>query len=441
MLCSKGKNFALRRVKMSMNNGRSARRRVVVTGLGAMSPNGIGIEEFWDGTRSGRSGIDTIASFDPESLSCRIAGEVKKFQPENYLPPRDLKRVGRVVPLAIAATQEALRAARVCLQETSLEEKRSWGVVLGSGGGAPDFIEEQYRLYFSDQLRKVSAYNVSSSTLGTISSEVSLCFDFRGLSHMVSTGCTSSTDAIGYAFNLIRFGLSDRLITGGVDATITPGIMRGFCIMQVVSNSHNESPRSGSRPFDRRRDGFVLGEGAWILVLEEREHALARGAPVFAEVMGYGSTCDAYHRVRLDPRGEEPARAMTLAIQDAGICKDEIGYLALHGTSTLLNDKTETLAVKLCFGPQAYEIPMSSLKSMIGHPQGASGAAGVVGAILGMNHGFLPPTINYQEPDPECDLNYIPNRGIAKSVDFSLCNCIGFGSKNSALVIARGDPG
>ena len=426
---------------MSESNGHPQRRRVVVTGLGAMSPNGIGIEEFRDATRSGRSGIDTIASFDPESLSCRIAGEVKNFKPESYLSPRELKRVGRVVPLAIAATKEALHVARVCLQETSLEEKRSWGVVLGSGGGAPDFVEEQYRLYFSDQLRKVSAYNVSSSTLGTISSEVSLYFDFRGLSHMVSTGCTSSTDAIGYAFNLIRFGLADRLITGGVDATITPGIMRGFCIMQVVSNSHNESPRFGSRPFDRLRDGFVLGEGAWILVLEEREHALARGAPVFAEVLGYGSTCDAYHRVRLDPRGEEPARAMTLAIQDAGVCKDEIGYLALHGTSTVLNDKTETLAVKLCFGRGAYQIPMSSLKSMIGHPQGASGAAGVVSAILGMNHGFLPPTINYQEPDPECDLNYIPNRGIAKSVDYALCNCIGFGSKNSALVIARGNPG
>jgi 3-oxoacyl-[acyl-carrier-protein] synthase II len=426
---------------MSMNNGRPPRRRVVVTGLGAMSPNGIGIEEFWDATRSGRSGIDTIASFDPESLSCRIAGEVKNFQPENYLSPRELKRVGRVVPLAIAATKEALKAARVCVQEMNLEEKRSWGVVLGSGGGAPDFIEQQYRLYFSDQLRKVSAYNVSSSTLGTISSELSLYFDIRGLSHMVSTGCTSSTDAIGYAFNLIRFGLADRLITGGVDATITPGIMQGFCIMQVVSNSHNESPRSGSRPFDRLRDGFVLGEGAWMLVLEEREHALGRGAPVFAEVMGYGSTCDAYHRVRLDPRGEEPARAMALAIQDAGICKDEIGYLALHGTSTVLNDKTETLAVKLCFGPAAYEIPMSSLKSMIGHPQGASGAAGVVSAIIGMNHDFLPPTINYQEPDPECDLNYIPNCGIAKSVDYALCNCIGFGSKNSALVIARGNPG
>jgi 3-oxoacyl-[acyl-carrier-protein] synthase II len=421
---------------MNANNGGPPRRRVVVTGLGAMSPNGLGIEQFWDSTRNARSGIDTIASFDPASLSCRIAGEVKNFRPEDYLPPRDLKRTGRVVPLAIAATQEALRVARVCLGESSLEEKRSWGVVLGSGGGAPDFIEEQYRLYFSDQLRKVSAYNVSSSTLGTISSEVSLHFDCRGPSHMISTGCTSSTDAIGYAFNMIRFGLADRLISGGVDATITPGIMQGFCIMQAVSTSHNEEPQRGSRPFDKLRDGFVLGEGAWILVLEEREAALARGAPVCAEVLGYASTCDAYHRVRLDPSGEEPARAMTVAIRDAGVCKDEIGYLALHGTSTVLNDKIETQAVKLCFGRRAYDIPMSSIKSMIGHPQGASGAAGVVSSILAMNDGFLPPTINYQDADPECDLNYIPNRGIGKPVEISLCNCIGFGSKNSALVIA-----
>jgi 3-oxoacyl-[acyl-carrier-protein] synthase II len=423
---------------MSADNSRPARRRVVVTGLGVVSPNGKGVDAFWDSTRNGVSGIDTISFFDPEALPCRVAGQVKNFRPEDVLLPKELKRMGRAAPLAVAATREAFQRAGIEPEHASLEEKRSWGVILGSGGGAPDFIEDQYRLYFSDQLRKVSAYNVSSSTLGTLSSEISLHFDLRGPSHMISTGCTSSTDAIGYAFNMIRFGLADRLVTGGVDATITPGIMQGFCVMRVLSFSHNENPSQASRPFDRLRDGFVLGEGAWILVLEERERALARGACIWAEVMGYGSTCDAYHRVRLDPRGEEPARAMTVAIEDAGVAKDEIGYLALHGTSTILNDKTETLAVKLCFGRRACEIPMSSIKSMIGHPQGASGAAGVMAAILGMNHGFLPPTINYDEPDPECDLNYIPNRGIATPVDISLCNCIGFGSKNSALVIARG---
>src|SRR5437870_5895032 len=306
---------------MSVNNGRPARRRVVVTGLGAVSPSGIGVKAFWEALRDGINGVDTITGFDPEPLSCRIAGEVKNFHSDGYLPANELKRMGRAVPFAIAATQEALQLARLSPESFSLEEKQSWGVVLGSGGGTPDFTEEQYRLYFTDQLRKVSAYNVSSSTLGTISSEVSLYFDFRGASHMISTGCTSSTDAIGYAFNMIRFGLVDRMITGGVDATITPGVMQGFCIMQAVSTSHNEDPPCGSRPFDRMRDGFVLGEGAWTLLLEERDHALARGAPVFAEVLGYGSTCDAYHRVRLDPSGEEPSRAMTIAIQDAGIGK------------------------------------------------------------------------------------------------------------------------
>jgi 3-oxoacyl-[acyl-carrier-protein] synthase II len=237
---------------------------------------------------------------------------------------------------------------------------------------------------------------------------------------------------------MIRFGLADRLVSGGSDATITPGIMQGFCVMRVVTSSRNDEPERACRPFDKTRDGFVLGEGAWALILEERESALGRGAKIYGEVLGYGSTCDAYHRVRLNPDGEEPARAMTLAIQEAGVAKDEIGYVALHGTSTLLNDKTETLAAKLCFGARAFDIPMSSVKSMIGHPQGASGAAGVVAAILGMNHGFLPPTINYTEPDPECDLNYVPNRALLRQVDVALCNCIGFGSKNSALVIARG---
>jgi 3-oxoacyl-[acyl-carrier-protein] synthase II len=423
---------------MSVTNGRSPRRRVVVTGIGVVSPNGIGVDPFREAIRAGVSGIDTITSFDPEALSCQIAGEVKDFSPDKYLPVKELKRMGRSAQMAIAAAKEALTVSGVCANRASLDERRSWGVILGSGGGTPDFAESQYRLYFNDQLRKVSAYNISSSTMGLLSSELSLCFNFHGPSHVISTGCTSSTDAIGYAFNMIRFGLADHLITGGVDATITPGIMQGFCVMQAVSTAHNHQPQRASRPFDRLRDGFVLGEGAWILVLEEREQACARGAPIYAEVMGYGSTCDAYHRVRLDPSGEEPARAMRLAIQDAGISKDEIGYIALHGTSTVLNDRTETHAAKLCFGRRAYDIPMSSIKSMIGHPQGASGAAGAVAAILGMNGAFLPPTINYEEPDSECDLNYLPNGTNGKATDIALCNCIGFGSKNSALVIARG---
>lgn len=420
------------------SNIHSELRRVVVTGMGAVSPNGVGVDAYNDSLRQGVSGIDTIASFDPSRLSCRVAGEVKGVNLDELLPPRELKRTGRAVHLAIAATREALQRAGVCPDGMSLAERQSWGVILGSGGGTADFVEEQYRLYYSDQLRKISAYNVSSSTIGSLSSELSIHFGFHGPSHVISTGCTSSTDALGYAFNLIRFGLADQLVAGGADATITPAIMQGFCVMQAVSTAHNDEPARASRPFDRSRDGFVLGEGAWVLILEERAAALSRGAPIYAEVRGYGSTCDAYHRVRLEPSGEEPARAMSLAIADARLAKDDVGYVALHGTATVLNDKTETRATKLCFGKQARELPMSSVKSMIGHPQGASGAAGVVAAICAMNGGFLPPTINLEQSDPECDLNYIPNRSIAKATEIALCNCIGFGSKNSALVIERG---
>lgn len=419
-------------------NNRTERRRVVITGLGVVSPNGVGADAYETSLRQGVSGIDTIASFDPSPLPCRVAGEVKDVRLDALLPPRELKRTGRAVHLAIAATREALGRAGISPERMSLTERQSWGVILGSGGGSADFVEEQYRLYYADQLRKISAYNVSSSTIGSLSSELSIQFGFHGPSHVISTGCTSSTDALGYAFNLIRFGLADHLVAGGADATITPAIMQGFCVMQAVSTSHNDEPARASRPFDRSRDGFVLGEGAWILILEEREAALMRGAPIYAEVRGYASTCDAYHRVRLEPSGEEPARAMSLAIADARIAKDEVGYVALHGTSTLLNDKIETRASKLCFGKRAHELPMSSVKSMIGHPQGASGAAGVAAAICGLNGGFLPPTINLDEADPECDLNYIPNQSIAKAADIALCNCIGFGSKNSALVIERG---
>lgn len=412
---------------------------MVVTGIGAVAPNGIGIDAFSAALRAGMSGVALITLFDAEGLDCRIAAEIKNFSADDFITRQEIRRVGRAVPLLIAAAGEALSRAGICWQSLTTQEKQSWGVVIGSGGGTPDFTEEQYRLYFADQLHRVSAYNVSSSTPGSLPSELSLRFGFRGQSHLISTGCTSSTDALGYAFNMIRFGLATQLVSGGADATITPGIMQGFCVMRVVSASRNDDPERASRPFDRTRDGFVLGEGAWVLVLEEREHALERSAKIFGEVLGYASTCDAYHRVRLNPDGEEPARAMQLAIEDAGVAKDEIGYVALHGTSTQLNDRTETVAAKACFGRRAYEIPMSSVKSMIGHPQGASGAAGVASALLAMNQGFLPPTINYAEIDPECDLNYIPNRGLEKRTEIALCNCIGFGSKNSALVVARGD--
>ena len=418
------------------NNG-AGKKRVVVTGMGAVAPNGIGIDAYGSALLKGASGIAKITLFDAAGLDCQVAAEIKNFAADKFLDHQDARRVGRAVPLLLAAAGEALKRAGICSHSLTREEKQSWGVVIGSGGGAPDFTEEQYRRYFSDQLRRVSAYNVSSSTPGGLASELSLSFDFRGPSHLISTGCTSSTDALGYAFNMIRFGLAEHLVSGGVDATITPGVMQGFCVMRAVSASRNNEPERASRPFDRTRDGFVLGEGAWILILEEREHALARGARVQAEILGYASTCDAYHRVRLNPNGEEPARAMSLAIEDAAVAKEEIGYIALHGTSTLLNDRTETVAAKNCFGARAYDIPMSSVKSMIGHPQGASGAAGIVASALAIDRQLLPPTINLHDPDPACDLDFIPHRARPAAVEAALCNCLGFGSKNSAVVLGR----
>jgi 3-oxoacyl-[acyl-carrier-protein] synthase II len=410
-------------------------RRVVVTGMGAVSPNGIGLGAFWDGTRSGESGVREIRHFDVTDCPTRIAGQVDRFRPEDVLSGRDVKHVPRNTALALAAAGEALEEAGLNGRPLPLEERRSFGVVIGSGGAALEFAERQFRKYYLEDTKGVSLYTIPSSTPGSLSSEVSTRFQLRGPSHVVSTGCTSSTDAIGHALSLIRYGRVDRVLAGGADAPIAPGILLGFCLMKVMTPSWNAEPERGSRPFSRDRDGFVLGEGAWMLALESYEHARRRGAPIYGEILGYGSTCEAYHRVRLEESGEEPARAMGLALEDAGVDVADVDYLHLHGTSTVLNDRIETKAIRLLFGKRADDLPCSSLKSMIGHPQGASGAAGLVATLLAMRDRYLPPTINYDEPDPECDLDVVPNEGRPATLRTALCNCLGFGSKNSALVV------
>jgi 3-oxoacyl-[acyl-carrier-protein] synthase II len=262
-----------------------------------------------------------------------------------------------------------------------------------------------------------------------------MAFGLRGLSHVVSTGCTSSTDAIAYAAQHIALGRQEAMLAGGSDAPLAPGILKGFCLMKVLTEDWNEEPARASRPFSRDRSGMVLGEGAWVYVLEEYGRARERGANVYAEVTGYGATCDAYHRVRLEDTGEEPARAMRLALEEAGRAPEEVDYVNLHGTSTVLNDRIETRALKLALGEASQRIPMSATKSQIGHPQGASGAAGLAAALCAMETGVIPPTINLDEPAPECDLDYTPNQAREREVRVALCNCIGFGSKNSALVV------
>ncbi len=414
-----------------------AERRVAITGIGCLSPNGNGREAFARALAEGRSGIGRISLFDPEGLSATIAGEVKNFDPALHVGAKDLRHVSRAVPMAIAASSEALADAGIDPETLSLDERRALGVVLGTGGGAIEFTERMYHLYYTNQVKKASIYSIPSGTIGTLSSEISLRFGLRGASHVVSTGCASSTDALGYAFRAIKHGSADLFLTGGVDATVVRGIMEGFAMMRILSTAWERDPPRASRPFSADRDGFVLGEGAWMFVLENLERARARGARVHAEIRGYAATCDAHHRVRLDETGEEPARAMSLALAEAGLLPEAVDYVAYHGTSTELNDRVETRAMRRAFGPSAARIPGSSIKSMIGHPQGACGAAGLAATVLGMRDGFLPPTINLDAADPECDLDYVPN--VARRADFTtaLCNCIGFGSKNSALVVSR----
>ena len=412
-------------------------RRAAITGIGAVSPNGIGREAFWQATRNGVSGVSRISGFDVSRYAVQVAGQVSGFAEDDYVSPKDRPHVGRVTPLAIAAVAEALEDAGVEPRHMSREELRGIGLIVGSGGGSQAFTEEQYRLYYTGKEKQCSVYVIPTGTIGTLAGEVSMRFGLRGLSHVISTGCTSSTDAIGYAYRNIRAGVLDMVVCGGVDAPIAPLVLRGFMLMRIMSTRWNAAPERASRPFSRDRDGFVLAEGSWFLVLEEFEHARARGAHIYGEIAGYGSTCEAYHRVRLEECGEEPARAMLLAIEEAGIAAECIQYIQYHGTSTELNDRIETRATHLAFDGHAERLAGSSIKSLIGHPQGACGAAGIAATLLAMRDGVLPPTINLDVPDPDCDLDYVTDIGRRMEIEYAVANCIAFGSKNSAIVLKR----
>jgi 3-oxoacyl-[acyl-carrier-protein] synthase II len=419
--------------------------RVVISGIGVVSPFGVGRDRFWRHVSRGCSGTKAIDAFDASSLPCRVAAPVPPvtfddavtvtgddLDDERYRA--DPKRYSRAALIAVMAAREAWADAGLRAGEPHA------GVVMGSGGGGIDVGERQYFDYFVEQGRKVTPYAIPISIVGMMSSEVSISLRLRGVSHVLSCGCTSSTDAIGYAAALIKAGDADVLVSGGADACVTPGMMFGFSRMRVMPTRYNDTPGMASRPFDKGRDGFVLGEGAWMIVLEREDRARARGATIYASIDGYGSTCDAYHRVQMAPDGEEIVRALTLAIGRSGRPLEEIGYVNYHGTSTTLNDAVESRCVRQVFGAHADDVAGSSVKSMIGHPQGASGAAGVVTAALAMRESFLPPTINLADPDPACDMDYVPNQGRTADIQAALCNCLGFGSKNSALVIGRVEP-
>jgi 3-oxoacyl-[acyl-carrier-protein] synthase II len=414
--------------------------RVVITGIGVVSPFGVGRERFWRCISSGCSGTRAITDFDASTFGCRVAAPVSNVTIDDVpaLEGDDIwdddyradpKRYSRAALVGVIAAREAWGDAGLSIAEPNA------GVVIGSGGGGIDVGERQYYDFFVERGKRVTPYAIPVSIVGMISSEISISLRLRGVSHVLSCGCTSSTDAIGYAASLIRSGEADVIMSGGADACVTPGMMFGFSRMKVVSMAYNDRPAEASRPFDKGRDGFVLGEGAWMMVVEREDRARARGARIYATIEGYGSTCDAYHRVQMAPDGVEIVRARTRAIERSGRPLEEIGYINYHGTSTIINDAVETRCVREVFGDRAERVPGSSVKSMIGHPQGASGAAGVVTAALAIDRGFLPPTINLRHSDPACDLDFIPNQGRAAEIDAALCNCLGFGSKNSALVI------
>ena len=415
--------------------------RIAITGIGAVSAFGVGREVYWDAIRRGQSGTRAITEFDVSSYPCKVAAPVPPVDMTAAMPltgessgrdsHADPKRYSRAALFGVIAAREAWNDAGLAFGQANA------GVIIGSGGGGIDIGERQYQDFFTTGGKNVTPYAIALGICGMVSSEISIALGVRGVSHVMSTGCTSSTDALGYACMLLRAGECDVLLSGGADGCVLPGMIFGFSRMRAVSTHYNDRGAEASRPFDKGRDGFVLGEGAWMLTLELESRARARGAAIYATIDGYASTCDAYHRVQMDPDGEQIVRCMHTAMSRAGRAPEEIGYINYHGTSTQLNDAIEARCTRLTFGALAERIPGSSIKSMIGHPQGASGAAGVVATALGMSRGFLPPTINLTDPDPNCDLDFIPNQGRAAQPEAALCNCLGFGSKNSALVLGR----
>ncbi|MBI3317502.1 MAG: beta-ketoacyl-ACP synthase II [Candidatus Omnitrophica bacterium] len=412
----------------------STQRRVVVTGIGVLSSLGFGKEAFWKGLSEGRSGISLISSFDTSEFTTRFAGEIKDFEPSQYLDAKRLKRMDRTSQLAVACAKMAVEDAGLHFQSNGGREKT--GVIIGTAMAGHGYILNQHETLMKKGPLRINPFTALASFPDACASNVSIELGVTGPSFSIATACSSASDAGGYAYEAIRSGAMDFLIMGGAEASIYPGILAAFCVARALS-TRNEEPEKASRPFSRDRDGFVLGEGAGMLVLEEYEHARARGAHIYAEILGHGMTCDAYHMTAPDPEGREASRAMRMAMTNAGIGPEQIDYINAHGTSTNLNDKTETLIIKKVFGEHAAKIPISSTKSMIGHLIGAAGSVELIATLLAMEHQEIPPTINYSVPDPECDLDYVPNKSRKTKIQIAMKNSFGFGGKNSILIVGK----
>ena len=408
------------------------RRRVVVTGLGVISPVGNDVERFWRALCDGRSGIRRIEHFDTSDLPSKVAGLVTDFQPDELLGRKVARRLDRATQMAVVAAQSALVASALPLREYPDEV----AVCFGAGCGCPATFEEEHTTFLRDGARRVSPFLVPMVIPNAVAGTISIHLGARGPVVPISTACATGTDCIGHGAALIRAGLARAVIAGGVDAAVTPFFIAGFGNARALSR-HIEPPAEASRPFDRRRDGFVIAEGAGAVVLEEREAAIARGAPIYAEVLGYAATADAYHATAPEESGRSAARAMALAIAEARLRPESIDYVNAHGTSTPLNDVVETRAIKRALGEHAWRIPISSIKSMTGHLLGGAGAVEFVATVLTLRDGIIPPTINLHEPDPECDLDYVPNVARRTPVRVALSNSLGFGGHNAVILVGK----
>lgn len=408
-------------------------RRVVITGLGAVTPVGIGKDEFWNSLIQGKSGIGPITRFDTENFDAKIAAELKDFNPEDFLDKKEAKRMDRFAQYAVAAAKLAIEDGNIDLNTV---DKNNVGVIFGTGIGGVETFEAEHNKLINRGPNRVSPLFIPMmiSNMGT--AQISMNLGLKGSTMTITTACASGTHAIGESFRMIKDGNMDMVLTGGAEASITPISVAGFCSMKALS-TRNDDYDKACRPFDKERDGFIMGEGAGVLVLEELNHALNRGATIYGEVVGYGSTSDAFHITQPDPEAIGATNAMKFALEEGEVKKEEIGYINAHGTSTYFNDKLETLAIKNLFKEHAYNINISSTKSMTGHLLGAAGGIEAIAAVLALKTSIIPPTINYDNPDEECDLNYTPNKAIERNIEYALSNSLGFGGHNASLLFKK----
>ena len=416
-----------------MGKHRTDRRRVVVTGMGVLAPNGLTLETFWDSLVNGKSAVGRVTAFDPSGFISQMDAEVKDFDPLKYLSPKHVKRMDRFAQLATSCALVAFEDSGLDL---SKEDADRIGVLIGSGIGGIKTIADQHQLLLEKGPKYLSPFLIPMLIINIASGYVSMILKVKGPNLSVATACATANHAIGEATNIIRGGDADVMIAGGSEAPLTPLGYGGFCAMRALS-TRNDEPEKSSRPFDKERDGFIMGEGAGVVILESLDHARERGARIYCELAGYGMTGDAHHITAPSPDGEGAARCMRLALEDAGINPQQVDYINAHGTSTPLNDKVETAAIKTVFGDYAYKIPVSSTKSMVGHLLGAAGAVELIAAVFCLRNNVIHPTINYETPDPDCDLDYVPNVAREHKIDVILSNSLGFGGHNATLVARR----